>query len=47
MKQTKCENNTISHKKPEIKSIIDYFRKLLRFIGLNTIKKVKHFEKIT
>ena len=39
MKHFNWENNTISHKKSEIKSIIDYFRNLLRFMGLNTIEK--------
>ena len=39
MKQIKYENNTISHRKSEIKSIINDFRNLLKFMSLNITKK--------
>ena len=48
MKQTKYENNTISHKKSEIKSIIDDFREFIKVYGFKyNKKKVKFLKKIT
>ena len=39
MKQTKCENNTISHKKSEIKAIINDFKDIIRVHGFRYNKK--------
>ena len=39
MKQNKCANNTISHKKSEIKSRIDDFREFIKVYGFKYNKK--------
>ena len=39
MKQIKCENNTISHKKSEIKSRIDGFREFIKVYGFKYNRK--------
>ena len=39
MKQIKCENNKISHKKSEIKSIIDDFREFIKVYGIKYNKR--------
>ena len=39
MRQTKCENNTISNKKSEIKAIINDFKEIIRVHGFKYNKK--------
>ena len=39
MKQIKCQNNTIAHKKSEIKLITHDFREIIRIYGFRYNKK--------
>ena len=39
MKQIKCENNTIAHKKSEIKLITDDFKEIIKIYGFRCNKK--------
>ena len=39
MKQIKCENNTISNKNSEIRSIIDDFREFIKVYGFKYNKR--------
>ena len=39
MKQIKCENNTISYKKSEIKLITDEFREIIKIYSFKYNKK--------